>query len=68
MQERSLLVHYTPVLPATDALMPADGQILICGGRRMANDVADTLNTVLAPVALDVAQLKKSGRLIEDSY
>jgi sulfite reductase (NADPH) flavoprotein alpha-component len=50
------------------ALMQADGQILICGGRRMASDVATTLNTLLAPLALDVDQLKKSGRYIEDSY
>jgi sulfite reductase (NADPH) flavoprotein alpha-component len=50
------------------ALMQADGQILICGGRKMASDVATTLNTLLAPLALDVDQLKKSGRLIEDSY
>jgi sulfite reductase (NADPH) flavoprotein alpha-component len=50
------------------ALMQAGAQILICGGRRMASDVATTLNTLLAPVALDVASLKKSGRYIEDSY
>lgn len=50
------------------ALMQANGQILICGGRRMASDVGTTLNTLLAPVNLDVASLKKSGRLIEDSY
>lgn len=50
------------------ALMQAGGQILICGGRRMASDVATTLNALLAPLALDVDQLKKSGRYIEDSY
>lgn len=50
------------------ALMQANGQILICGGRRMASDVGTTLNTLLEPVALNVASLKKSGRLIEDSY
>jgi sulfite reductase (NADPH) flavoprotein alpha-component len=50
------------------ALMQADGQILICGGRRMASDVATTLDTLLAPVALDINRLKKSGRYIEDSY
>lgn len=50
------------------ALMQADGQILICGGRRMASDVATTLDTLLAPVALDITRLKKSGRYIEDSY
>jgi sulfite reductase (NADPH) flavoprotein alpha-component len=50
------------------ALMQTDGQILLCGGRRMANDVTTTLNTILAPLSLDLDSLKKSGRLIEDSY
>jgi sulfite reductase (NADPH) flavoprotein alpha-component len=50
------------------ALMQAGGQILICGGRRMASDVATTLDTLLAPIALDITRLKKSGRYIEDSY
>jgi sulfite reductase (NADPH) flavoprotein alpha-component len=49
-------------------LLKADAQILICGGRRMASDVATTLNTLLAPVSLDVAALKKSGRYLEDTY
>ena len=49
-------------------LLKADAQILICGGRRMASDVATTLNTLLAPIALDVAALKKSGRYLEDTY
>lgn len=49
-------------------LIKANAQILICGGRRMASDVATTLNTLLAPVALDVAALKKSGRYLEDTY
>lgn len=49
-------------------LIKADAQILICGGRAMASDVATTLNTLLAPVALDVAALKKSGRYLEDTY
>ena len=49
-------------------LIKADAQILICGGRAMASDVATTLNTLLAPVTLDVAALKKSGRYLEDTY
>lgn len=49
-------------------LMKAKAQILICGGKQMATDVATTLDTVLAPVALDVPALKKSGRYLEDTY
>lgn len=49
-------------------LINGNAQIMLCGGRRMATDVATTLNTILAPIALDVATLKKSGRYLEDTY
>lgn len=49
-------------------LMKANARILICGGRHMATDVATTLDTLLAPVALNVESLKKSGRYLEDTY
>lgn len=49
-------------------LMTAGAQILVCGGRRMASDVAATVNTILAPLSLDVATLKKSGKFLEDTY
>lgn len=49
-------------------LINGNAQIMLCGGRRMATDVAATLNTILAPIALDVATLKKSGRYLEDTY
>lgn len=49
-------------------LIAGNAQILICGGRRMANDVAATVNAILAPLSLDVATLKKQGRYLEDTY
>ncbi|KUM53688.1 PepSY domain-containing protein [Rheinheimera sp. EpRS3] len=49
-------------------LINGNAQIMLCGGRRMATDVATSLNTILAPIALDVATLKKSGRYLEDTY
>jgi sulfite reductase (NADPH) flavoprotein alpha-component len=45
-----------------------DAQLLVCGGRRMADDVASTMNTILAPLSLDVATLKKASRYLEDTY
>lgn len=49
-------------------LINAGAQILVCGGRRMAIDVSTTLDTILAPLSLDVATLKKSGKFLEDTY
>jgi sulfite reductase (NADPH) flavoprotein alpha-component len=50
------------------ALLASHGQILVCGGRRMAGDVALALDEMLAPQNLSVAMLKKAGRYIEDTY
>jgi sulfite reductase (NADPH) flavoprotein alpha-component len=49
-------------------LITAGAQILVCGGRRMATDVTTTLDNILAPLSLDVATLKKSGKFLEDTY
>lgn len=49
-------------------LIAENGQVLICGGRPMAHDVATAMNTILAPLSLDVATLKKLGRYLEDTY
>ena len=49
-------------------LITAKAQILVCGGRQMGNDVATAMDTLLAPLSLDVATLKKSGRYLEDTY
>lgn len=46
----------------------AGAQILLCGGRKMAADVATAMDTLLAPLPLDVAKLKQQGRYLEDTY
>lgn len=43
-------------------------QFMVCGGRGMALGVRDALNTCLAPLALDVDELKRCGRYLEDAY
>lgn len=50
------------------SLIAQNGQVLLCGGRPMAHDVAIAMNTILAPLSLDVAALKKLGRYLEDTY
>lgn len=50
------------------AQIAAGGQILICGGRDMAEGVARALADVLAPLGLDLATLRRNGRLLEDVY
>ena len=49
-------------------LMAAGAQVLVCGGRNMANSVADALEQLLMPLELDVQTLKSSGRYREDVY
>lgn len=49
-------------------LVSRGAQILVCGGRDMAHGVVETLTTVLAPVGLSVADLKREGRYVEDVY
>ena len=49
-------------------LVSRGAQILVCGGRDMARGVVETLTTVLAPVGLTVAELKREGRYVEDVY
>lgn len=49
-------------------LMARDPQILVCGARIMASDVAKTLDEIFEPLAIDVAALRTAGRYLEDSY
>ncbi len=49
-------------------LIENDAQILICGGREMANSIMTALNDVLEPLDVDVATLKGQGRYREDVY
>lgn len=43
-------------------------QILVCGGRDMADGVERTLEAILKPAGLDLARLKKEGRYVADVY
>lgn len=49
-------------------LIENGAQVLICGGRNMANSVMTALNEVLSPLGIDVATLKAQGRYREDVY
>jgi len=50
------------------ALIAAGGQILICGGRDMADGVHKAIAAALAPMGLDLTTLRQNGRLLEDVY
>ncbi|MDO9317910.1 MAG: PepSY domain-containing protein [Gammaproteobacteria bacterium] len=50
------------------ALLEQGGQVLVCGGRNMAADVAKAMDEILAPLSLSVAGLKAAGRYLEDTY
>ena len=49
-------------------LIQRDAQILICGGREMANSVAIAIDVIVKPLGLDLKTLKERGRYIEDVY
>lgn len=49
-------------------LITQGGQILVCGGRNMANSVTAELDKVMAPLGMDVKKLKALGRYREDVY
>lgn len=43
-------------------------QIMVCGGRKMAEGVAKAWESILAGTGLSVAQLRTQGRYVEDVY
>ena len=43
-------------------------RIMVCGGRDMAQGVAQALDDILAPMGLTPAMLKAGGRYVEDVY
>jgi sulfite reductase (NADPH) flavoprotein alpha-component len=49
-------------------LLAAGAQILVCGGREMANGVIQAIDEILLPLHLTVATLKAQGRYREDVY
>lgn len=50
------------------SLIQNDAQILVCGGRDMANSIKTALNDIIAPLGIDVAKLKSQGCYREDVY
>jgi sulfite reductase (NADPH) flavoprotein alpha-component len=42
--------------------------VRVCGGRAMAQGVAETLDAVLAPLQMSVSQLKAKERYAEDVF
>ena len=49
-------------------LIRAGARVMVCGGRDMAEGVADALADILAPLGLTPAMLKAEGRYVEDVY
>ncbi|MCU0255978.1 MAG: flavodoxin domain-containing protein [Vicinamibacterales bacterium] len=49
-------------------LVTQGAQVLVCGGRQMAEGVAAAWERVLAGSGLSVAQLRAQGRYVEDVY
>lgn len=43
-------------------------RVMVCGGRDMADGVADALAEILAPSGMELAALKTEGRYVEDVY
>ncbi|MDR2852976.1 MAG: PepSY domain-containing protein [Burkholderiaceae bacterium] len=54
--------------PNLRALIAQGAQIMVCGGRRVADGVAQAWERILAGSGLSVAQLKAQGRYVEDAY
>lgn len=54
--------------PRLRELVRQGAQILVCGGRDMAEAVTRALEPVVRPLGLDLSTLKSSGRYVEDVY
>jgi sulfite reductase (NADPH) flavoprotein alpha-component len=54
--------------PRLRELVRQGAQILVCGGRDMAEAVTRALDPVVRPLGLDLPTLKSSGRYVEDVY
>jgi sulfite reductase (NADPH) flavoprotein alpha-component len=49
-------------------LVRQGAQIMVCGGREMANGVREVLDQCLAPLGLSADSLKQKGLYLEDAY
>lgn len=54
--------------PKLRELIRHGAQVLVCGGRDMADAVTSALSGVVRPLGLDLATLKSDGRYVEDVY
>lgn len=54
--------------PRLRELIRHGAQVLVCGGRDMAQAVTHTLDAIVRPLGFDLATLKSSGRYVEDVY
>jgi sulfite reductase (NADPH) flavoprotein alpha-component len=54
--------------PHLRELIRHGAQVLVCGGREMAQSVKQALEPVIRPLGLDLATLRRSGRYVEDVY
>jgi sulfite reductase (NADPH) flavoprotein alpha-component len=54
--------------PKLRELIRHGAQVLVCGGRDMADAVTTALGGVVRPLGLDLATLKSDGRYVEDVY
>ena len=53
---------------ALRSLITHGAQIMVCGGRQMAQGLAKVLEEVLMPLGLDLVTMKAQGRYVEDVY
>ena len=49
-------------------LVASGAQVMVCGGRQMADGVRESLDFCLAPLGETVTTLKAKGRYLEDVY
>ena len=54
--------------PKLRELIRHGAQVLVCGGRDMADAVTSALSGVVRPLGIDLATLKSDGRYVEDVY
>ncbi|MFO1150849.1 MAG: PepSY domain-containing protein [Alsobacter sp.] len=54
--------------PQLRELIRHGAQVLVCGGRDMAQSVSRTLDRILHPLGTDLATLRSAGRYVEDVY
>ncbi|MFZ4530799.1 MAG: flavodoxin domain-containing protein, partial [Alsobacter sp.] len=54
--------------PHLRELIRHGAQVLVCGGRGMAQAVRQTLDPILHPLGMDLATLHAAGRYVEDVY